>query len=190
MDAFWDRTERVRNCILWTGALDKDGYGKLNRLGRTWQAHRYVWTMLRGEIPADRVVTQTCCNHRCVNVEHLELVNRWIANAAGHGPTAVNLRKTHCKNGHPLEETYPEQDSDVIAPKRKCRICAREVQKRRKRRFGGPKKPRPSKQVLAKLMRDHSFVQIGELHGVTDTTARNWARDYGLHNPKAHCARS
>lgn len=68
-------------CILWTGTLDEDGYGRLFVRRRRWRAHRLAWTLERGPIPPGLVVMHRCDQPSCVRVDHLEL-----------GTQAENLR--------------------------------------------------------------------------------------------------
>src|SRR5580658_261876 len=39
-------------CLLWTGFLDKDGYGRAWDGSSTRPVHRVVWEMLEGQIPS------------------------------------------------------------------------------------------------------------------------------------------
>lgn len=116
-------------CWLWTGRLDKGGYGRTSVPGgrSSDQAHRYVYRRNVGPIPAGYQIDHTChnysgcagglCDHRrCVNPAHLEAV-----------PQAVNLlrshlhhgNKTHCPAGHP----YNEANTHVNRGRRHCKAC-------------------------------------------------------------------
>ena len=62
-------------CWLWTGGLNRDGYGQL-RVGEfgMLQAHQIAYLLHHGDIPAGRVVMHaTCDNPRCCNPDHLVL---------------------------------------------------------------------------------------------------------------------
>jgi hypothetical protein len=67
-------------CWLWTGVITDQGYGR--RIwpptgashGRTWFAHRLVYTLLVGPIPEGLVLDHLCNVRRCVNPAHLEAV--------------------------------------------------------------------------------------------------------------------
>lgn len=52
---------------------DKDGYMKVQRKGKCYHAHRYVYIQEHGEIPDGLVVMHTCDNPACINLEHLKL---------------------------------------------------------------------------------------------------------------------
>lgn len=68
---FWPRVLKTDTCWIWTGFLDKKGYGHLgigNR--RVALAHRYSYFLAHGEWP------EPCCLHSCdvrccVNPDHL-----------------------------------------------------------------------------------------------------------------------
>jgi hypothetical protein len=66
-------------CRLWQGAVDSDGYGLLtanNRPRVRQRAHRWVWEMVHGPIPAhlaDKIVIRHLCdNPPCFRLDHLE----------------------------------------------------------------------------------------------------------------------
>lgn len=69
-----DRTS-PHGCWLWTGSLDRDGYG---RVGKHGIAHRVVYELTKGPIPAGHVLMHSCDHlhqgiegRRCCAPEHL-----------------------------------------------------------------------------------------------------------------------
>lgn len=56
----WTREEIMRRvridseagCWVWQGTKDRTGYGKLASRRKPWLAHRFVYTMLVGQVPA------------------------------------------------------------------------------------------------------------------------------------------
>ena len=75
-DAFLARTEPIvgdPGCIIWTGSLNSDGYGRLRVNGRMVLAHRYAWERERGPIPDGAVLDHTCWERACCNVDHLRI---------------------------------------------------------------------------------------------------------------------
>lgn len=124
-------------CWQWRGAPHKSGYGRHSPTpGAIVYAHRFAYTLLVGPIPAGLQIDHLCRNTMCVRPEHLEAVTQRTNMLRGIGPQAINHRKTHCVNGHPLagESLYAYVREDGRSARR-CRTCntahAREYRKRR-----------------------------------------------------------
>ncbi len=60
-------------CWLWTGAVDKNGYGKLTIQYRDERAHRAAYVEYNGAIPDGMVVCHKCDTPGCVRPDHLFL---------------------------------------------------------------------------------------------------------------------
>jgi hypothetical protein len=129
------------DCILWTGALNEDGYGRVSVAGRQGLAHRVVWEDRHGPIPPGMQVDHAChnatgchlgqsCPHRrCVNVDHLQLVTPRVNQLLKLAPIGWSERiLTHCLRDHPRipENTYYGRDG-----RRRCLACRAEDQRRR-----------------------------------------------------------
>ena len=72
-EAFSARTEQRGDCLVWTGTLDENGYGRMSVDGKLTKAHRYAWEQSEGAIPEGMTIDHTCWNRACSNVDHLRL---------------------------------------------------------------------------------------------------------------------
>lgn len=103
-------------CKLWTGKLDKDGYGTFYFIKKSRRAHRVAYFFEFGDIPKDMVIDHICGNRHCVEPSHLRAVTkRENALHNSRSIAAINAQKTHCVNGHPFDRKYGKQ--------RYCSIC-------------------------------------------------------------------
>lgn len=48
-----------------------DGYPKLIRNGKKYRMSRYIYEMMKGDIPEGMVIMHKCDNPRCINPDHL-----------------------------------------------------------------------------------------------------------------------
>lgn len=125
-------------CWQWLGALtsgrpNQQGYGLVFVSGKVMRAHRVSYQVLKGKIPEGLVIDHICENRACVNPDHMELVTPGINVLRGRSPSAMNLGRTSCVNGHPYS------DGSFWVNKRtgwrKCKLCARESERRRKKKL-------------------------------------------------------
>jgi hypothetical protein len=140
-DRWYDDGVLRTRCLDVTRYINSHGYPALplggkgaSRIG----AHRWAYEHWVGSIPENHDIDHLChnadetcpggasCPHRrCINPRHLQPALRRInvlrSNVA---PSAVNARKTHCKNGHPYDAPnalYPSRNG-----RRVCRLCRQE----------------------------------------------------------------
>lgn len=146
-ERFWRQidTQGPRGCWLWTGATkNHNGYGALTLRGTPRSvilAHRFAYELLVGPIPDGLQLDHLCRVRHCVNPDHLEPVTQAENVRRGISPSAVQARKTHCKNGHEFtpENTYVNRNRN----ERVCRLCMNRAQReyqQRKRAGYGPKR--------------------------------------------------
>lgn len=144
----WSKIDKVSSsngCWLWTGALSS-GYGSLSRPGSgTKRAHRVVYELTVGRIPAGQVLDHEChnrdvtcaggsaCQHRrCCNPAHLTPKTS-LANVAASHCSPVN--RAECPAGHPYDEANTYRFPSTGG--RRCRACHREQERTRRAATGG-----------------------------------------------------
>jgi hypothetical protein len=147
---------------LWMGALDRDGYGKQTFNKQRSLAHRWVFMCSTGlVVPRELTLDHVCVRdvedvdvselhrqaselgialadkmpegtmrtflRRCCNPEHMEVVTgaENTRRATNH-----NRDKLFCPSGHPYTKANTYRTSQG---KRKCRACAREKARARRR---------------------------------------------------------
>ena len=130
---FWERvtwgaeSPKVEGaCWLWSGNLDKDGYGYWRRQKRNKRVHRETYEDMYSEIPKGMVIDHLCAVRNCVNPQHLEVVSPGENTLRGRGPSAVNRLKTHCSKGH----LFDKENTRICVRSngkvyRNCRSCER-----------------------------------------------------------------
>lgn len=114
-------------CWIYTGYVNRLGYGTVGIRQSFTLAHRLSYEYHRGNITDDLCVDHLCRMRSCVNPDHMELVTRVENVMRGNSLHAVNLRKTHCKYGHEftLENTGVDGRN-----RRYCKLCARDRRRR------------------------------------------------------------
>lgn len=63
-------------CWLWTGHLNREGYGKFRVAGDSGMAHRHAYVLMVGPIPEGFEIDHLCKARNCVNPDHLEAVTK------------------------------------------------------------------------------------------------------------------
>lgn len=77
-DNFWQNIQKTDTCWLWTGTIDRNGYGILHsrKLDGSKMAHRFSYELRYGPIPDGLYVCHNCPiqdTRNCCNPEHLFL---------------------------------------------------------------------------------------------------------------------
>lgn len=109
-------------CWLWQGYVGPLGYGYFN--GEL--AHRLAYEVFVGGIVPPLQIDHLCRTRNCVRPSHLETVTIRENVLRGEGPTARQARQTHCKRGHPFDETNTYRGKTFKG--RYCRQCGRDRQ--------------------------------------------------------------
>jgi hypothetical protein len=68
---FWSRVNRTETCWLWTGFLDRDGYGQFWYHGRNHPAHRVIFELLVRPLAEGEQALHRCDVRHCVRLDHL-----------------------------------------------------------------------------------------------------------------------
>lgn len=112
-------------CWNWDLCVDRYGYGKWD--GK--KAHRLAYELFVGPIPPGLTIDHVCWNKRCVNPDHLRVLEH-----ADNASRQRSAQATRCKNGHEFtaENTYWRTPN--CTGKRQCRACNRDAVRRHKSR--------------------------------------------------------
>ena len=93
-DRFWPKVD-IRGkdeCWPWIAGRKDNGRGNFYVNGKNIQAHRFMWELVNGEIPSEKIVCHTCDNGWCVNPSHLYL-GTLSTNAQDREARGKNLRR-------------------------------------------------------------------------------------------------
>ena len=71
--------DKETGCWNWMGSLTDEGYGRVWRERRSWNAHRLSFQLHCRTPSCDEVVKQICENRRCVNPNHLDCRPRLVS---------------------------------------------------------------------------------------------------------------
>ncbi len=126
----WIRFWKYVDGIHWTGCWNwigdksnkKYGYGRLKIGGKTKNSYRWMMEWLYGPLDRWEVIDHLCDNGSCVNFNHLKITSNAENVLRGIGPSAINSRKTHCPQGHPLKGKNLNP-AHLLRGKRACYIC-------------------------------------------------------------------
>jgi hypothetical protein len=107
------------NCWLWTGPINRDGYGSVHFNQKQQQIHRVFYETFKGPILKGTEIDHLCRVRNCCNPDHLETVSHQKNVDRSNGRKG-SLKRTHCINGHPYtpENTYRSPQGV-----RACKIC-------------------------------------------------------------------
>lgn len=114
--------DNATGCWLWQGHIQANGYGQMRMTSGTEWVHRAAYRLIVGEIPEGLTLDHLCRTPLCCNPAHLEPVTNRENILRGTGASARNAVKTHCRHGHPFDEsnTYIRARGG-----RECRMCNR-----------------------------------------------------------------
>jgi hypothetical protein len=113
-----DRFTVGDGCWEWSGSRSAAGYGNVWVDGRQRYAHRVMYELLVGPIPAGLQIDHLCRNRSCVNPGHMEPVTSKENTLRGNSMSARHARQTECPHGHSLSDAMHYKNG------RSCRTCA------------------------------------------------------------------
>ncbi len=102
-------------CWVWIGKRGSHGYGLASNPTRP--AHRVIYEMVSGQIPAGLQLDHLCRNRWCVNPSHLEPVTAKENLRRGMGSTGIGFRSTTCIRGHAYKVKRHKNGT------RHCQVC-------------------------------------------------------------------
>jgi hypothetical protein len=75
---FLNRVDAFGDCWIWTGPLDRYGYGNFSVREKSAIAHRWLYSTLVGEVSPGLELDHLCYVRECVNPDHLQPVTRAV----------------------------------------------------------------------------------------------------------------
>ena len=63
-------------CIIWLGALNDSGYGRVKIRSKFRRAHIVAWEQANGPVPDGLVIDHLCRVRCCINPLHMEVVTQ------------------------------------------------------------------------------------------------------------------
>lgn len=123
MSRFFANVRQDGDCWRWTKTLTDDGYAPFYLArAQAVRAHRWIYELLRAEIPDGLQLDHLCRVRDCVNPWHMDVVTSGVNTRRGLAAvTSWHARKDRCKNGHPFDvaNTYVHP----VTGHRICRAC-------------------------------------------------------------------
>lgn len=96
-----ERSIRRGECLIWTGATNKHGYGKVRIDDHTELVHRVMWESANGPIPDGLIIDhEKHCDHACIELTHLRATTQ-ANNVANRRGAAKSNESTKRRNVYP-----------------------------------------------------------------------------------------
>jgi hypothetical protein len=74
LDKLYKRTVKVNDCMVWSGAINTDGYPRISYRGDcNVKVHRLVYELTHDINITGKVIRHICDNPLCINPDHLLL---------------------------------------------------------------------------------------------------------------------
>lgn len=161
MDRAFAKTVRsTTGCWISTYSVASHGYAQIGWSNRAKNerhivlAHRAVWERFNGRVPAGMTLDHLCREKRCVNPNHLRLMENFENARRVHG---MDWKLGECPNGHSndfLVEVPELRKNGVRSMLRRCRLCKEIYGRRGTWRKFRPGQPYPEGLLLASERRE------------------------------------
>lgn len=92
-----------KDCWIWVGCKDKDGYGKITYKAKDCRAHRESYRVFNGPISRGMIICHTCDNPSCVNPKHL-----WLGTHEDNVRDMYNKGRNNPNMGNSLKVSKPD----------------------------------------------------------------------------------
>ena len=116
------KTKKQGKHLLWFGAKNKQGYGRMLYRGKLWLPHRLRYKLFIGPLIEGKVIDHMCNLPACLALDCLRQKTQRENILRSESPCAKNARKTYCKRGHLL---VPANLDKRPVGERACSKCRR-----------------------------------------------------------------
>lgn len=124
------KTREDGDCLIYQGANNGSGYGRVLIDGHLTYTHRIVYAAVHGD-PGPLTIDHICRRRTCVRLSHLRAITNRENILFGTSAAARNAVKTHCPVGHEYNEDNTGRASNGG---RYCKPCNRARVKRNEER--------------------------------------------------------
>lgn len=122
-------------CWLWH-AHDLTQYSLIRWNRAVYSVHRLMYYLFVEPIEHPLHTDHLCRIPTCINPSHLEAVSAKENTLRGVGPSAKNVLKSHCPQGHPYSGNNVRHNLTLKRVVRVCRTCARDKATQNRREQG------------------------------------------------------
>lgn len=124
---FWAKVDKSGECWLWTGTINRSGYGMFSTGSspRTMTAHRWAFIDANGAIPEGAELDHLCRVRSCVRPSHLDAVPHRVNVLRSPLAAGGFAARSHCSRGHEFTPANTRIRAGTNHARR-CLTCERE----------------------------------------------------------------
>jgi hypothetical protein len=106
--------DETTGCHVWRGRCSEKGYALVSVRGVAVRVTRLLWKLLKGPIPAGRLLCHKCDNPPCINLDHL-----YVGTPKQNTQDAVARDRLHRPSGtaNPSAQLTEDQVLDIYLTK-------------------------------------------------------------------------